>query len=132
MNDVVKTLNNLRSLRVLARELSLEELKSMLEKFTLVVKEKHQEEEQRQLEQKERSARLDKYRALLLEEGVTIDELAELLNSSKEATRKRAARPAKYQYTENGQTKTWTGQGRTPKVIQTALNAGKSLTDFEI
>ena len=33
---------------------------------------------------------------------------------------------------ENGEHKTWTGQGRTPRPIQNALNKGKSLSDFEI
>jgi DNA-binding protein H-NS len=45
---------------------------------------------------------------------------------------KRAARPAKYKYIdENGENKTWTGQGRTPAVIKKAIEEqGKSLDDF--
>ena len=45
---------------------------------------------------------------------------------------KRAARPAKYSYVdENGETKTWTGQGRTPAVIKKAMDEqGKTLDDF--
>ncbi|MFW9621557.1 MAG: H-NS family nucleoid-associated regulatory protein, partial [Macromonas sp.] len=31
---------------------------------------------------------------------------------------KRAPRPAKYKYQEDGQEKTWTGQGRMPKAIE--------------
>lgn len=42
---------------------------------------------------------------------------------------KRAPRPAKYKYQENGQEKTWTGQGRIPKAI---AEQGKSLDDFLI
>lgn len=47
---------------------------------------------------------------------------------------KRAARPAKYSYVdENGETKTWTGQGRTPAVIKKAMEEqGKQLEDFLI
>lgn len=47
---------------------------------------------------------------------------------------KRAQRPAKYSYVdENGETKTWTGQGRTPAVIKKAMDEqGKSLDDFLI
>ncbi|ENU0116236.1 H-NS family nucleoid-associated regulatory protein, partial [Escherichia coli] len=45
----------------------------------------------------------------------------------------RAPRPAKYKYTdENGNEQTWTGQGRTPKVIAAAIEAGKTLEDFAI
>ncbi len=45
-----------------------------------------------------------------------------------------AQRPAKYSYVdENGETKTWTGQGRTPAVIKKAMDEqGKSLDDFLI
>ncbi len=47
---------------------------------------------------------------------------------------KRAARPAKYSYIdENGEEKTWTGQGRTPAVIKKAMDEqGKQLDDFLI
>ncbi|RVS43282.1 DNA-binding protein, partial [Citrobacter freundii] len=41
--------------------------------------------------------------------------------------------PAKYKYTdENGNEQTWTGQGRTPKAITAAIEAGKTLEDFAI
>jgi DNA-binding protein H-NS homolog len=47
--------------------------------------------------------------------------------------KKREPRPAKYKYTdETGQERTWTGQGRTPRVIQKALDKGASLASFEI
>ncbi|WP_312123587.1 H-NS family nucleoid-associated regulatory protein, partial [Pantoea vagans] len=46
---------------------------------------------------------------------------------------KRAPRPAKYSYTdENGEQKSWTGQGRTPAAIKKALDSGKSLDSFLI
>ena len=37
-----------------------------------------------------------------------------------------------YKYTEGGQEKTWTGQGRMPKAIADAVAAGKALDDFLI
>ncbi|WP_234919388.1 H-NS family nucleoid-associated regulatory protein, partial [Aeromonas veronii] len=45
---------------------------------------------------------------------------------------KRAPRPAKYRYQDNGVEKTWTGQGRMPSAIASAVAAGKSLEDFAI
>ena len=49
------------------------------------------------------------------------------------AGKKRQPRPAKYKFIDvNGETKTWTGQGRTPKPIAQALAEGKSLDDFLI
>ena len=132
MSEVLKVLTNIRSLRVLAKNESLELLESILEKLQLVISEKREELLKIQQEEKERQERIAKYKDLLKQEGITIDELAEILGA-KVPRKKREARPAKYQYVdENGVTKTWTGQGRTPKAIQTKLDKGQSLSDFEI
>ncbi|RDE67742.1 DNA-binding protein H-NS-like protein [Aggregatibacter segnis] len=132
MSEVLKVLTNIRSLRVLAKNESLELLESILEKLQLVISEKREELLKIQQEEKERQERIAKYKDLLKQEGITIDELAEILGAEV-PRKKREARPAKYQYVdENGVTKTWTGQGRTPKAIQTKLDKGQSLSDFEI
>ena len=132
MTKVLKVLTNIRSLRVLAKNESLELLESILEKLQLVISEKREELLKIQQEEKERQERIAKYKDLLKQEGITVDELAEILGAEV-PRKKREARPAKYQYVdENGVTKTWTGQGRTPKAIQTKLDKGQSLSDFEI
>lgn len=132
MTDVLKVLNNIRSLRVIARELPLEKLEGILEKVQLVVAEKKEELLKVQQEENERQERIAKYKELLKQEGITADELAEILGSDV-VRKKRESRPAKYQYVdENGVAKTWTGQGRTPKAIQMQLDKGKSLSSFEI
>ena len=132
MAEVLKVLTNIRSLRVLARNESLELLESILEKLQLVISEKREELLKIQQEEKERQERIAKYKDLLKQEGITVDELAEILGAEV-PRKKRETRPAKYQYVdENGVKKTWTGQGRTPKAIQTKLDKGQSLSDFEI
>ena len=132
MTDVLKVLTNIRSLRVIARDLALEQLESILEKIQLVVSEKKEELLKVQQEENNRQERIAKYKELLKQEGITTDELAEILGSNV-VRKKRESRPAKYQYVdENGVTKTWTGQGRTPKAIQVQLDKGKSLSSFEI
>lgn len=132
MTDVLKVLTNIRSLRVIARDLALEQLESILEKIQLVVAEKKEELLKTQQEENDRQERIAKYKELLKQEGITTDELAEILGSNV-VRKKRESRPAKYQYVdENGVTKTWTGQGRTPKAIQVQLDKGKSLSSFEI
>lgn len=129
MSDLLKMLTNVRSLRVLARETPLEQLEIALEKFSLVVEEKREAEAKA-----ERQARIAKLKESLIQEGITAQELAILLGQESQSQRKkREPRPAKYKYIdENGEERTWTGQGRTPKVIQKALDAGKSLSSFEI
>ena len=55
------------------------------------------------------------------------------LEQAESSLLKLQTRPAKYKYTdETGQERTWTGQGRTPRVIQKALDKGVSLASFEI
>ena len=132
MTDVLKVLTNIRSLRVIARDLALEQLESILEKIQLVVAEKKEELLKVQQEESERQERITKYKELLKQEGITADELAAILGSDV-VRKKRESRPAKYQYVdESGVTKTWTGQGRTPKAIQVELDKGKPLSSFEI
>lgn len=133
MSDLLKTLNNIRSLRNLARDLTLEQLENINQKLQLVMAEKREEAELLERQTEERKARIEKYKTLLIQDEITAEELTEILGEKTFVKKKREARPAKYQYTdENGQVKTWTGQGRTPKAIQAALDAGKSLESFAI
>ena len=89
--------------------------------------ERTQEEEQSRAENKEHNEKLEAYREMLLADGINPEELFQRMSSTtKKATR--VPRPAKYKYIDNeGQEKTWTGQGRTPKFL-----ADKNLEDFLI
>ncbi|MBW1214466.1 H-NS family nucleoid-associated regulatory protein [Pantoea allii] len=130
--DALKALNNLRILRAQAREIELDVLNEMLEKLSVVVAERREEEEAEQALQREKADKLAKYKEMLMNDGIDISELVDLPTETKTKA-KRAPRPAKYQYTdENGETKSWTGQGRTPSPIKKALDAGGSLDDFLI
>ena len=136
MNEFTRVLRNLRTLRNFTRELTIPQLESAVEKSKEIIKEKHETAEQHQREIQERKDRIKKYKELLKHDGFTAAFLAEILGvakQSKKVKKKRPSRPAKYQYKdENGQVKTWTGQGRTPKAIQVQLDAGKSLDSFKI
>ena len=135
MSELIKKLSNLRNVRMLAKDLSLTHLEDIAAKFASIIEEKKDELlriEQQELERREKVAALKEQ---VEKSGLTREELASLLLDGTQATdrKKRTPRPAKYQYTdENGKQKTWTGQGRTPKTIQDALDSGKSLSDFEI
>ncbi|SQI39912.1 global DNA-binding transcriptional dual regulator H-NS [Leminorella richardii] len=133
MSEALKILNNIRTLRAQARECTLESLEEMLEKLEVVVKERREEDEANQAEIQERTRKLQQYREMLIADGIDPNELLQTLSAAKISGKsKRAARPAKYQFVDdNGETKTWTGQGRTPAVIKRAIEEeGKSLDDF--
>ena len=135
MSEALKALNNIRTLRAQARETELAILEEMLEKLTIIVDERREEEESFNKEQAEKQAKIEAFRQKLLEDGIDPSELLSSLSSSSSSKVKsaRAPRPAKYKYIdENGDEKTWTGQGRTPKAIAAELEAGKTLEDFEI
>ena len=133
MSEALKILNNIRTLRAQARECSLETLEEMLEKLEVVVNERREEDSQAQAEVEERTRKLQQYRDMLIADGIDPNELLSTLTAAKAPGKaKRAARPAKYSYIdENGESKTWTGQGRTPAVIKKAIEEqGKNLDDF--
>lgn len=132
MTEAIKALNNIRTLRAQARETDLATLEEMLGKLTAIVEDRRQEESLALQQIAERQAKIEALRAQLLEDGIDPSELLGNPKSSRPAT-VRAPRPAKYKYIdENGDEKTWTGQGRTPKAIAAALEGGKALEDFAI
>ncbi|MGN5161198.1 H-NS family histone-like protein [Aeromonas dhakensis] len=135
MNDFLKILMNIRSLRAALRELSFEQLVEAKDKFDEIYADREQQENKIKAESAERLQKLAEFTELLKEAGIDPSELVGTATTAKaEGTvkSKRAPRPAKYRYTEDGQEKTWTGQGRMPKAIAEAVTAGKALDDFLI
>lgn len=133
MSEALKILNNIRTLRAQARECSLETLEEILEKLEVIVTERREEDSKIQAQIVERTRKLQQYREMMIADGIDPNELLHTVPVVKAAPKaKRATRPAKYHYKdENGEMKTWTGQGRTPAVIKKALEEkGKSLDDF--
>ncbi|OOR99339.1 DNA-binding protein H-NS-like protein [Haemophilus paracuniculus] len=135
MSEFAKQLTNLRSLRAVARDLTLEQLESVVEKVQIVLEEKREEVKAAEIENAKLLEGLNKYKELLAKDGISAEELAALLGNTGERKKRepRAPRPPKYKFIDvNGNEKTWTGQGRTPREIQAALNQGKTLADFAI
>lgn len=135
MSEVTKTLLNIRSLRAYARDLTLEQLEEALDKLTTVVTERREVEEEERAALAEQEAKLSAIAEQIAADGIDVNALISALagETKGKAKGKRAPRPAKYKYVDtNGEEKTWTGQGRTPSVIQKALDEGKSLEQFEI
>lgn len=136
MSEDFKVFSNIRTLRAQARETSLEILEEILEKLTAIIDEKRLEEESGKKEQEVRKLKLDAIREQLLADGINPQELLGNYGSSSTLKKPKSSRnphPAKYKYTdEDGNEKSWTGQGRTPKAIAYAIDNGKKLEDFAI
>lgn len=133
----LKNLLNIRSLRALAKDATLEQLKAIAEKLNSIIAEKELEIQQAELEKAKQLESLNKYREMLKQDGLSIDDLAQLLADkvikNRQPRKPLEPRPAKYKFIDaEGNEKTWTGQGRTPKALQEALDSGKKLEDFAI
>ena len=135
MNDFLKILLNIRSLRAALRELSFEQLVEAKDKFDEIYAEREHQESKIRAESAERLQKLAEFTEMLRDAGIDPSELVGTAAPAKaggSAKTKRAPRPAKYKYTEDGQEKTWTGQGRMPKAIAEAIEGGKALENFLI
>lgn len=137
MSDFLNILTHERRLRANTKELSVSELEDVKAKLTRVIAAREEEEAELRKAEADKQARVEAIRKQMADAGLNVEDLAPELAAAggkpKQASaRKRAAKPAKYQYDANGEKKTWTGQGRTPKVIQKALDQGKSLKEFLI
>ncbi len=139
MSVMLQKLNNIRSLRAMARDFSIDVLEEMLEKVRIVTEEKRNEEQLAMQQRAELQEKINTWLELMQADGISPEELADMKAAKAAkaamagAPKKRATRPAKYRFTDfNGEVKTWTGQGRTPKPIAQALASGKTLDDFLI
>ena len=134
MSSMLQNLNNIRTLRAMARDFSIDVLEEMLEKFRIVTEEKRNEQNEMQQQQAEQQQKINALLERMKADGISPEDLLgkDVLKGASQS-QKRQAREAKYRFTDvNGEEKTWTGQGRTPKAIATALANGKSLEDFLI
>ncbi|MBZ7216149.1 DNA-binding protein [Klebsiella grimontii] len=133
MSDALTQLNNIRTLRSQTREMSLDVLEDVLEKFKIILIERREEETLRLANESQRRDKLETLPQMMLDEGIDPSELLAAIGSSGKVKRTRSPRPAKYQYTdETGESKTWSGQGRMPKRISNLIAEGGGLKDFEI
>lgn len=127
-----RILSNIRSTRVFARETDFELLKEMHEKLGAVIEERRLDAEKEVAERVIREEKRKEILQLIEGEGFTAEDLlGGDIKISKNRSKNPKA-PAKYEFIENGEIKTWTGKGRKPKPIAEALNAGHSVNEFLI
>lgn len=130
----LQSLNNIRSLRALARRFTADELDEMLQKLRFVIEERREAARLLQQQSATRDEKIHRWLALMQADGIRPEDIfGRNISPVPGIPIKRKPRPAKYRFRDiNGKTKTWTGQGRTPKMILRALQEGKSLDDFLI
>ncbi|MDF22633.1 DNA-binding protein [Salmonella enterica] len=134
---ISRTLMNIRSLRVFAREVSFEQLLEMQEKLNVVIEERREDAEREaaelaELEQKRLKA-LEYITSLGLDPVSLMEPVTSGVAKSKRQQSKSGARKAKYRFTdENGETKEWSGNGKRPLALQKLLDEGHFLEDFLI
>ena len=132
MNEFLKVLLNIRSLRAACRDLTLEQLEEGLEKLSAIVDERRQDESAERQAREEHQKKIAEYAEMLKAAGIDPAELVNTVVPENTKVSKRTPRPAKYRYLDNGVEKTWTGQGRMPSVIAKAVAEGKSVEAFAI
>ncbi len=134
MSDMQKILLNIRSLRAWSRDLELDQLEEGLSKLSVIVEERKNEIQAQQQEEIDKQAKLEAIRKQIdemgLDSSLVIDALAN--TGGKKAKSKRKPKEPKYTYLDGNEVRYWTGQGRTPTIIQRALDEGKSMDDFLI
>lgn len=129
----LNVLLNMRSLRARSRDITLEQLEDGLEKLTQLVDERREFEADERAARAEHDAKLQNICGMIAAEGIDTEELMAVLtgSSTKAPKAKRAPRPAKYKWEQDGVEKTWTGQGRTPAFLAEKEAEGK-LDDYLI
>ena len=129
MQEFIDTLSRYRQAKALLKNQTVEELELITTNLSKILDEKKEQEAALFEEQQEKNEKLAAYKEMLAADGIDINELFDLVTKTP-TTKKapRTPRPAKYAYTdEDGQSKTWTGQGRTPKFL-----VDKNLEDYLI
>lgn len=93
MNLMLQNLNNIRTLRAMAREFSIDVLEEMLEKFRVVTKERREEEELQQRQLAEKQEKINAFLELMKADGINPEELftmdSAMPRSAKSASRVR-------------------------------------------
>lgn len=129
--EVCAVLLNQRRLKAATQELSVWDLESAHEKLGNVIAQRREEENMRLEQEKERIQRIEQFKNMLKQEGLSVEDLVN--STSPKDQQNKSTRPPKYAVIdENGKRIFWSGLGRQPKAIKLALENGKALDDLAI
>ncbi len=90
MNLMLQNLNNIRTLRAMAREFSIDVLEEMLEKFRVVTKERREEEELQQRQLAEKQEKINAFLELMKADGINPEELFAMDSAMPRSAKKRS------------------------------------------
>lgn len=127
MNRIQEELTSERALKKFLRESDSTFLEKLRERISLTLDDKRAEYEEQEKQRRQREEKRNELLALIESEGFSIADFA-----GDKPVKKPSKRKPKYQYSENGETKFWSGVGRAPVYIQRELDSGKTLSDFLI
>ncbi|VEJ09991.1 H-NS family histone-like protein [Actinobacillus delphinicola] len=132
MENLIKVLNNKRSLRRVINEMSLDDAESCLLKLQEIIEERRAENEKiaQQLAEKERA--VSELREKMATLGISIEDLGG--NATTRSSKKGTKVPAKYEWMDaEGTIHQWTGRGNMPLSLKAEINDhNKTLEDFLI
>jgi len=126
-NDFLRIACNSRSLRAQLRQLSFDVVEKITTNIINVRAELYAEHEKQEQERQAKQEKIDGVRKNFLEalarDGLTIEDLGLVPDGLEVQSVKKEPRPArvrtpKYRWIEDGETKTWSGQGRTPVFLR--------------
>lgn len=134
MNDFISTLTHGRRLQAAIKELSANDIHSVIEKLQGVLEKRKEAEKQAALLATEKKKKAQAIKQQLDEAGLAIEDLQSLLAFETPLPKKTGQkRPIKYKLVDaTGAEHPWTGIGRMPRVYREALENGKSLNEFSI
>ncbi|QYK02551.1 H-NS family histone-like protein [Shewanella psychrotolerans] len=131
MSEFLDILTHGRRFKAAVKELSVDDLKELAVKLEKIITEKVKQAEEENAAMAERNAKIEEIRQQMEAVGLSVDDLGVVATKSV-PKKKRAPRPPKYKIEVDGETITWTGQGRTPTVFKNELDKGRSLEEFLI
>lgn len=127
MNRIQEELSSERALKRFLRESDYTFLEKLRERISLTLDDKRAEFEKQEKQRRQREEKRNELLALIESEGFSLSDFTD-----DKPVKKPAKRKPKYQYSENGVTKYWSGVGRAPVYIQRELDSGKTLESFLI
>ena len=132
MSEFISILTHARRLKAAVDELTLEQLQEVSAKLEKIIEDRVSNEEETRRAEAEKLAKIEKYKQMLAEDGISVSEIAGAVSAAAPKAGKRAPKPPKYEVFANGERVTWTGQGRMPNAIKVRVDAGDKLESFLI